>query len=483
MPPVKLGAIIGGGFLLLLIFRPILIHVFFMGVVEPKQPFRIFLLDLIICTLAGILVSAYNFTVFGFTTSSGFALVTGCVLAGFFIGLDTSLFWERTVILKATEENIVLPIKQKYFPMTRKFTYVAIILTLFISLVLILVFSRDIMWLVMVGDAPADIVAAQRSVTIEIVFIMSVLTLLIVNIIFAYSKNLKLLFNNQTRILEQVSRGILSTKVPIATFDEFGVIAGHTNDMIDGLRHRLELMTSLQIASEVQQNLLPITKPPLPGYDISGTSLYCDQIGGDYYDFLPLPNKRLGVVVADVCGHGVSAAMLMMSVRAFLHSNLERYSNPYQLISETNRHLYRDCSKNGQFTTMFLLELSPGKDMHRWIRAGHEPPILYSRETDSFARLDGRGIVLGIDPDYSFVEHDDLKIGKGDILLIGTDGIHETRNEAGEMFGLERIYEVILNNYQANAQSIQERLVAELAKFRGTMSPEDDITMVVVKVV
>ena len=481
MPPVKLGAIISSGYLLLLLFRPLIIRIMVVPNAESKQPYHIFLLDLVICTTAGILISSFNFIIYGFTLSSAFALLTGCILSGFFIGIDTSLAWERKIILQASGEKRVGPLRQRYFPMTKKFTFVAITLTFFVSLVLILIFSRDIIWLVQVGENPEDIAAAQQSVTLEILFIMSVLAVLIVNIIFSFSRNLKLLFTNETRILELVSRGDLTAKVPVATNDEFGIIAGHTNDMIDGLRHRFELLTALQLAHEVQQTLLPQDNPVFSGFDISGTSLYCDHTGGDYFDYLDLPGGRLGIVVADVCGHGVSAAMLMMSVRAFLASAVKNYRNPRQLINDTNQNLFDDFNQNSQFTTLFFLELRPNEKSLRWVRAGHEPPILYEAQNGSFSRLDGQGLVLGIDPDYDFTQENDFQMEPGDVLLIGTDGISEARNPQGESFGIERINETLKRYAELSAHEIQQKLIEQLENFRSDFPREDDVTLVIVK--
>jgi sigma-B regulation protein RsbU (phosphoserine phosphatase) len=113
------------------------------------------------------------------------------------------------------------------------------------------------------------------------------------------------LFNNETDVLERVSRGDLSRTVPVATRDEFGVIAGHTNSMIRGLRHRTKLITALKLAEEVQQNFLPVSAPDHAGLDLNGTSIYYEETGGDYYEFFKLPKNNLGVVVADASDHGV----------------------------------------------------------------------------------------------------------------------------------------------------------------------------------
>ena len=217
------------------------------------------------------------------------SLMIGCIVAGFFIGLDSSLAQERKIILGAKARDIISSLPKRLFPITRKFTFVAVTASILVSLVLILVFNRDIEWLTGTAQDEQSIYAAQLSVTYEIFFIMAVLMVLTVNLIFSYSRNLKLLFDNETKVLEQVRKGDLSTKVPVATYDEFGIIAEHTNHMIDGLRHRFKLINSLKMAEEVQQNLLPDRSPYLDNFDISGTSIYCDETGGDYYDYFLLP--------------------------------------------------------------------------------------------------------------------------------------------------------------------------------------------------
>jgi sigma-B regulation protein RsbU (phosphoserine phosphatase) len=343
-----------------------------------------------------------------------------------------------------------------------------------------MVFSRDVEWLANIAGDADSIMNAQLSVIYEVLFIMGVLMILIFNLIISYSQNLKILFNNQTVILEKVRKGDLRSKVPVATQDEFGVIAEHTNHMIDGLRHRFELMHSLKLAEEVQQNLLPTENPSLQGYDVSGVSMYCDQTGGDYYDYFPLPNGKLGITVADACGHGVGAAMLMTTVRAFLISAVENYTDPSGLLNEINKWITRDSATSGNFTTMFFLELDPQTHLSRWVRAGHEPPLHYHSHSGLVTKLEGAGVVLGIDESYTF-ENQQTEVQKGDIILIGTDGIFETRNQDDLAFGQKRVRDIISRHKDQPAAVIQKTIVSEVKGFRGKISQEDDITLVVVK--
>jgi sigma-B regulation protein RsbU (phosphoserine phosphatase) len=367
--------------------------------------------------------------------------------------------------------------------MTRKFTFVAVSATVLISLVLILVFNQDIAWLAQTVQNAQSVHAAQLSVIREVFFIMAVLMVLIVNLIFSFSRNLELLFNNETRVLEQVRKGDLSAKVPVATYDEFGIIAEHTNHMIDGLRHRFRLITSLKLAEEVQQNLLPRHSPLHENFEMSGASIYCDETGGDYYDYFLLPEDKIGIAVADSCGHGIGAAMLMISVRAFLTAAIRDYQSPAQLVQVINRYITRDCSKSGRFTTMFFLEINPRRHEIKWVRAGHEPALVFHAASQSFSQLGGAGLVLGVDDEFTFEDNSTSTCLAGDIILVGTDGIYETRNAKDEMFGPERLQKVIREHALDSARTIQENVIREIDAFRGTAAQEDDITLVVIKLV
>lgn len=439
------------------------------------------MLDLGLCLFAGLLVNAYNMIFYAMPLINTTAIMIGCSVAGFFIGLDSSLARERYVIQEAMSRDHTLPLPKHLFSMTRKFSFVALITTLFVATILALVFARDIVWLSKIGQDNASIAHAQMSVTTEIVFIMAVLMVLVVNLIISFSRNLRLLFNNETKVLEMVSQGDLSQKVPVATNDEFGVIAGHTNNMIDGLRHRIQLVSALKLAEELQQNLLPQQDPQIEGLDIAGTSIYCDETGGDYYDYFSLPQDRCGIVVADASGHGVGAAMHMTTVRAFMHFGIRDYDSPARLLSDVNTYVTRDSSQTGRFMSMFFLEIDQKSKRLRWVRAGHEPALVYDRAGNTFSELNGNGMVLGVDDAYQYEEYSREGWNPDDIILIGTDGIHETRNESDQMFGQQRLQEIIQQHAAASAKDINNCVINSVREFRGKASQEDDVTLVVIK--
>ena len=481
LPPVILGAIISGAFVLIAVLRQPLVGYFVVKEPISSQPKRQFFLDLSLCLLAGMIAATFNTMTFRFPAASAVSLIFGCTVAGFFLSIDMALNRERLIILDALDNHRSLPLPERLFPVTRKFSLVAVATALFVALIIILVISRDIIWLSKIDQTESSLLDAQLSVTYEIFFIMAILLALVINLIFSYSKNLKLLFENETRVLERVSRGDLSRLVPVASNDEFGLIADHTNSMIQGLRHRIQLISSLKLAEEVQRNLLPTHAPKIPGLDISGISIYCDETGGDYYDYLNLPDGRLGIVVADASDHGVSAALHMTTARAFLLYGTQNVDGLANLIDDINRHLVRDGLQTGRFVSLFLLEIDPQKKMLRWVRAGHEPALLYEPGRNEFQQLSGAGIVLGVDGDYRFQAYSRHQWVPGSVVVIATDGVHETRNKEYRMFGRERLHEIVRRHHMETAGSIQTVILEELEDFRGSAAQEDDVTLVVAK--
>jgi sigma-B regulation protein RsbU (phosphoserine phosphatase) len=242
---------------------------------------------------------------------------------------------------------------------------------------------------------------------------------------------------------------------------------------------------SLSLAMEVQQNLLPRDTPVVEGLDIAGRSIYCDETGGDYYDFLDVGESqdgKIGVVVGDVSDHGIPSALLMASARALIRQRCAPFGKIDGVVSDVNRHLSQDVKDTGRFMTLFYAEIDrPAKKM-RWLNAGHEPASVYSPATDSFDDLAGGGnLPLGIfkNAEYRATQND---IAPGQIVVIATDGLFEAINPQGEMFGRERFYRIIRQNSAAKAAELQDAVFQALDQFRKDTSPQDDITVVVIKI-
>lgn len=478
---MTLGTTISGAFVLAMALRIPLERRIVLTVPLEERPRRQFFFDLTLCLVAGSGVGVFNYYVHHFYLVSGLSLLSGCLVVGFFLGLDMALAREREGIQEALEKHRDVRPPKKYYPMTRRFSVVAFCTVLFVCIILALVISRDFAWLAQVQSDAAMLKQAERTVMLEVVFIMTALLGMVVNLIVSYAGNLKLLFNNETRILENVSRGDLSRMVPVATRDEFGVIAGHTNSMIKGLRHRTELMQDLKLADDVQKSLLPRRVKRFEGADIAGTSVYCSDAGGDYYDYFRLPGGCLGVVVADVSGHGISSALHMATARAHLISGVDAYTGTTHLIQKVNRYLTRDIQETGWFITLFWLEIDPVQHRLTWIRAGHEPALFYDPVRDRFDRLEGVGVALGIASDHHYQANEKHGWEAGSIILMGTDGLQETRNPQGQMYGYEPLRQILRAHRDQTATAIKDAVLQSVDAFRADRAREDDTTLVVIK--
>ena len=247
----------------------------------------------------------------------------------------------------------------------------------------------------------------------------------------------------------------------------------------DRLRHSLEL------AREVQQILLPKDNPGIVGLDVAGKSMYYDETGGDYYDFIELKendNEKLGVVVGDVSGHGISSALLMATVRSALRQRLASPGFISQVIADVNNQLVGDFAESGQFATLFYLTIDPSRRAVEWVRAGHDPAICYDPAADKFLELDGFGMALGVEAGSQYEQNRQTDFSRGSIIVLGTDGIWETRNESGRMFGRPALYDVIRKHSEASADNIMEATFEKIKKFGKAGKPEDDVTLVVIKI-
>jgi sigma-B regulation protein RsbU (phosphoserine phosphatase) len=286
------------------------------------------------------------------------------------------------------------------------------------------------------------------------------------------------------RAMARVEGGDFSAFVPIDTNDELGALAEHFNQMTEGLKERYRLKRSLDLAKEVQQNLLPREDPVVEGLDVAGQSIYCDETGGDYFDYLSsseLGPEKFGVLIGDVSGHGIPSALLMATARAFMRQRSSRSGSMAEVVSDVNRQLTRDVEETGRFMTLFYLMIDMAARNMSWVRAGHDPAVWYDPVTEEFEELHGDGMALGVDENLQFVQYQKSGLKAGQILLLSTDGLWETQNQAGSMFGKDRIYEIIRQKSNASAREILDTIVLTLESFRQNLEPEDDITLVVIK--
>ena len=298
------------------------------------------------------------------------------------------------------------------------------------------------------------------------------------------AKSILLPIKGMRDLVKRVRKGEFHHTVAVVSNDELGVLGDGMNEMTAGLVERERMRRSLDMAREVQQALLPRHPPKVSGLDIASTSVYCDETGGDYFDFIDSDNApagRVSVVIGDVAGHGIPAALLMATARAFLRQRSVQPGGLSRVVSDVNRLLAHDVEDSGGFMTLFYLTIDGKSRQLNWVRAGHDPAIFYDPASDVFEPLHGAGIALGVNPDahYEHCEKDNLV--KDQIIVLATDGIWEARNPGGEMFGKDSIYRVVRQNAAASAGEILTAVFDALSRFCGLQRPEDDMTMVVIK--
>ena len=302
--------------------------------------------------------------------------------------------------------------------------------------------------------------------------------------IFLVSSNLTKPFEEIINVLRNIKNGKFESRVRVTSNDEIGYTGDVINEMTKGLLERNRMQQSLTLAREVQQNLLPKENLIINGFDIAGKSVYCDETGGDYYDFIPIGSgseKKIGIAIGDVSGHGVSSALLMATVRSSLRQRASLPGSTAGIITDVNRQLVKDVEDSGQFMTMFFVTLDTESKKLDWVRAGHDPAIVYDPGTDSFDRLEGRGIALGIDGEWIYEDNEKALFSKGQIIFLSTDGVWEVQNQKGEMLGKEPILNTIRENASSNATHILDAVFDSLNTFIGEARIEDDITSVVIK--
>jgi sigma-B regulation protein RsbU (phosphoserine phosphatase) len=240
----------------------------------------------------------------------------------------------------------------------------------------------------------------------------------------------------------------------------------------------------MAVAAQVQQRLLPPAAPQVKGLDVSGFSVYCDETGGDYFDFIPLcRNGRDGLLVAmgDVVGHGIGSALVMAGARGVLHSRASSCNHLGELMTHLNNQLVPDLAGT-QFLTMLLLHIDPADGAVVWASAGHDPAIVYDPMTGEFSETGRGNIPLGIECDLHYEENPFGPVRAGQVIVLGTDGVWETTNAAGEHFGKDRLNAIIRATPTSTAAAIASAVKRELDLFRGSMHQRDDVTLVVVKV-
>src|SRR6185295_2786029 len=249
--------------------------------------------------------------------------------------------------------------------------------------------------------------------------------------------------------------------------------------LLDERLEKRRMEEELKVASEIQMRLQPFAPPRLEGWDMTGVSFPCREIGGDYYDFIQRKrDNRLVVAVGDVSGKGTGAALLMSSLHAAVRAQSQARSTISEVMGEINQYIFENSPPN-KFLTLFYAELDPETGTLAYSNGGHNPPMMV-RQNGNVERLDTGGLPIGMMQGVAY-EQAIVNFEPGDVLVIYSDGITESVNEREEEFEEERLIEVVKNNAGRSASGIRDRIDEALSRFVGTTAPVDDMTLMIIK--
>ncbi len=339
---------------------------------------------------------------------------------------------------------------------------------------------------VTVAEAQADVaVGAAISKQVRNTTIVAIVAgLVAIFVALAAAKTLTGPIRQLHQAARKLARGDFSVRVKNKSRNEIGELSSDFNAMVPALEERLKVKRDLDMAREIQQFLVERAAPSLEGFDIAGQTIYCDETGGDYQDFIDIHDgknnvKGLAAVIGDVTGHGVGAALLMAAARSSLRAHMRHENNVRKLMEAVNTDISADSS-GGRFLTMFFALLRPGSGKVSWISAGHEVALIFDPATDTFTELDGEDIPLGVDVTWTYTLAD-ADIPKGGLLVAYTDGVREAINAAGERYGMDRLKASIRAAHARGSYTISEQIIADWRNYCGDVSPNDDVSLMVIK--
>ena len=292
---------------------------------------------------------------------------------------------------------------------------------------------------------------------------------------------------------QYVKRGDFSHQIVVRSHDQLGALTASFNQMTEYVQQLVKervqkerLEREIEIARKVQERLFPDGAPRMKHMEITGACLPARVVSGDYYDFLPLGGDGLGLAVGDISGKGISAALLMASLQAALHSNVMHLHdaadaagerNVAGIVERLNRQIYNYTGTN-RFATFFYAHYDGNLRTMVYCNAGHNPPLHF--HGDEYRRLSTGGTVVGIFPEAVY-EQETLRLAGGDLIVAYTDGLTECADLDGEEFGEERLIKYILDNRNMRVEDLKKMILENVMAWKSAEEQADDITLIIAK--
>jgi sigma-B regulation protein RsbU (phosphoserine phosphatase) len=317
-------------------------------------------------------------------------------------------------------------------------------------------------------------------ILVLVVIVSILLARTIVNPILTLSKGAK-----------NIGAGNLDARVKVNTGDELEALAGSFNKMAENLQEHIDelkrttaekerLIKELEIAKGIQQSFLPEKEPQIPGVDIAASNIPAKEVGGDFYDFIPIASDQWGLTIADVSGKGVPAALFMALSRTLVRASTTGNPNIRDGIEKANNLICQDA-RTGMFVTLFYAILDAKNKRLKYVNAGHNPPLLLRQPLGGTILLKADGIALGV-MDGIALEEAEVQLEHGDLITLFTDGVTEAINEKEEQFGQQRLLELVEANRALPAKEIIRKVQEAVAAHSGGQPQFDDITLMIIKV-
>jgi serine phosphatase RsbU (regulator of sigma subunit) len=328
---------------------------------------------------------------------------------------------------------------------------------------------------------------------IVVIFLLAEMVSILIGILL--TRSITNAVHNLDRGTQFLKRGDFSQRIIVRSNDQLGALAASFNQMTEYVQRLVKesvqkerLEREIEIAREVQERLFPSQSPKMKNLEISGICLPARMVSGDYYDFLALGKNALGIAIGDICGKGISAALLMANLQATLRSNVMNYWGQSEqngdkaiaeIVERMNAQIFSYTNEN-KFATFFYGLYDDVRQTLTYCNAGHNPPLHFKGR--EIIRLSTGGTVVGIFADSKY-EQETIHLSAGDLFVAYTDGIIESINEYGEEFGETRLVQIIQDHREMPVENIKETVINAVLSWKYAEEQDDDMTLIIAKMI